>query len=156
DLPTPHRRPDHHPGGRLTYIGDSTAASSTCAAPPSDSATSPTTSPDHCSRPAASGTDYTLNCEEPLCDARAGPPPTGESRPHRRCDHRRGGAVHRRHAPDPRRLIRTDQHALSTPTRPADPTRVPARPLTQASCDEVELWSRVRLTRRSGSRVAPA
>src|SRR4029077_21281972 len=30
-----------------------------------DSATSPTTSPDHCSSPAASDPDYTLDCEEP-------------------------------------------------------------------------------------------
>ncbi len=35
------------------------------AAPPSDSATSPTTSPDPCWKPAASGHDYTLDCEEP-------------------------------------------------------------------------------------------
>jgi Transposase len=35
------------------------------AAPPSGSATSPTTSPDRYSRPAASGRCYTLDCEEP-------------------------------------------------------------------------------------------
>jgi hypothetical protein len=34
-------------------------------APPSDSATSPTTSPDPCWQPAASDHDYTLDCEEP-------------------------------------------------------------------------------------------
>ena len=44
----------------MTYIGDSTAASNTYAAPPSASATSPTTSPAACSRPAASDPDYTL------------------------------------------------------------------------------------------------
>src|SRR5262249_39827131 len=43
----------------------STAGSNTCGAPPSDSATSPTTSPDPCSRPAASDPDYTLDREEP-------------------------------------------------------------------------------------------
>ena len=42
----------------------STAASSTYAAPRSGSATSPTTSPGACSNPAASGLNYTLNCEE--------------------------------------------------------------------------------------------
>ena len=49
----------------MTYIGDSTAASNTYAAPPSASATSPTTSPAACSRPAASDPDYTLKCDEP-------------------------------------------------------------------------------------------
>ena len=44
----------------------STDDSNTSAAPPSDSATSPTTSPDRCSRPADSDPDYTLDCEEPL------------------------------------------------------------------------------------------
>ena len=44
----------------------STAASNTSAAPPSASATSPTTSPDPCSRPADSDPDYTLDCEEPV------------------------------------------------------------------------------------------
>ena len=43
----------------------STADSNTSAAPPSGSATSPTTSPDPYSRPAASDPDYTLDCEEP-------------------------------------------------------------------------------------------
>src|SRR5690606_3933194 len=43
----------------------STDASSTSAAPPSGSATSPTTSPDPYSRPAASDPYYTVNCEEP-------------------------------------------------------------------------------------------
>jgi len=43
----------------------STAAASISAAPPSASATSPTTSPDHCSTPAASDPDYTLFCDEP-------------------------------------------------------------------------------------------
>src|SRR5690606_13376805 len=42
----------------------STDASSTSAAPPSGSATSPTTSPDPYSRPAASDPYYTVNCEE--------------------------------------------------------------------------------------------
>ena len=41
------------------------AASNTSAAQPSDSATSPTTSPDHYSRLADSDHDYTLDCEEP-------------------------------------------------------------------------------------------
>lgn len=35
-------------------------------APRSGSATSPTTSPDRCSRPAGSGRNYTLGCEEPV------------------------------------------------------------------------------------------
>ena len=39
--------------------------SSTSAAPPSASATSPTTSPDQSWRPAASDPDYTPDCEEP-------------------------------------------------------------------------------------------
>jgi len=43
----------------------STADSNTSAAPSSDSATSPTTSPDRCWRPAASDPDYTLDHEEP-------------------------------------------------------------------------------------------
>ncbi len=47
----------------LTCIGDSTAGSSTYAAPPSDSATSPTTLPDPYSRPADSDPDYTLDRE---------------------------------------------------------------------------------------------
>ncbi|HEY5473586.1 MAG TPA: hypothetical protein VIK32_10395, partial [Candidatus Limnocylindrales bacterium] len=41
------------------------AASNTYAAPPSASATSPTTSPAASSRPAASDTNYTLECDEP-------------------------------------------------------------------------------------------
>jgi len=44
----------------------STAASSTSAAPHSGSATSPTTSPDHCWKAAASDPNYTLDYEEPL------------------------------------------------------------------------------------------
>jgi hypothetical protein len=44
----------------------STDASSTCVAPPSASATSPTTSTDYCSRAAASDPSYTLDCEEPV------------------------------------------------------------------------------------------
>ena len=63
----------------------STAGSNTSAAPRSGSATSPTTSPDHYSRPAASDPDYTPVCEEPpKCRtdperrrARAGPVPAG-------------------------------------------------------------------------------
>jgi hypothetical protein len=43
------------------------ADSNTCAAPPSASGTSPTTSPDHYSRPADSGPNYTLKYDEPLC-----------------------------------------------------------------------------------------
>ena len=50
----------------MTYIGDSTADSSTSAAPRSASATSPTTSPGHCSKPEGSDPRYTLNREEPL------------------------------------------------------------------------------------------
>src|SRR5215469_18420795 len=42
----------------------STAGSNTSAARPSASATSPTTSPDHCSRLADSGPTYTLVCDE--------------------------------------------------------------------------------------------
>ena len=38
----------------------------TSAAPPSDSATWPTTSPEHCWTPAASDLNYTLFCDEPL------------------------------------------------------------------------------------------
>jgi len=45
------------------------AASNTYAALRSDSATSPTTSPDHYWRPAASDRGYTLDCEEPLYTA---------------------------------------------------------------------------------------
>ena len=44
----------------------STAGSSTCAVPHSGSATSRTTSPDHCSRPEASGRNSTLDREEPV------------------------------------------------------------------------------------------
>jgi FAD binding domain len=43
----------------------STAGSNTSAAPPSGSATSPTTPPDHSWKPADSDPDYTLDCEEP-------------------------------------------------------------------------------------------
>jgi transposase len=43
----------------------STAGSSTCAVPRSGSATSRTTPPDRCSRPEASGRNYTLDREEP-------------------------------------------------------------------------------------------
>src|SRR5215218_8288441 len=50
----------------------STVVSSTSAARPSGSATSPTTSPDPCSRPAASDLDYTVVWDEPdLIVARA-------------------------------------------------------------------------------------
>ena len=44
----------------------STAGSSTCAVPHSGSATSRTTSPDRCSRPEASGRNYTLDRDEPV------------------------------------------------------------------------------------------
>ena len=44
----------------------STDASNTCADPPSASATSPTTSPDHSWRAADSDPNYTLDCEEPV------------------------------------------------------------------------------------------
>ena len=44
----------------------STDASNTYAAPPSDSETSPTTSPDHSSKPEDSNPNYTPNYEEPL------------------------------------------------------------------------------------------
>ena len=54
-----------HPTDRPTR---STDGSSTYAAPPSDSAPSPTTSPGQCSRPTASGHYYTLVCEEPVAD----------------------------------------------------------------------------------------
>ena len=47
----------------------STAASNTYAAPPSASATCTTTSPDHCSTPAASDPEYTLFCDEPVIGA---------------------------------------------------------------------------------------
>lgn len=43
----------------------STAASNTYAAPPSDSETSPTTSPEHSSKQEDSDPNYTLNYEEP-------------------------------------------------------------------------------------------
>ena len=42
------------------------AASNTSAAPPSNSGTSPTTSPAACSKPADSDPTYTLDCEEPF------------------------------------------------------------------------------------------
>jgi hypothetical protein len=41
------------------------AALSTSAARPSGSGTSPTTSPDRCSKPAGSDPNYTVDCEEP-------------------------------------------------------------------------------------------
>ena len=44
----------------------STAASNTYAAPPSDSVTSPTTSPEHSSKPEDSNPNYTPNYEEPV------------------------------------------------------------------------------------------
>ena len=44
----------------------STAASNTYAAPPSDSETSPTTSPEHSSKQEDSDPNYTLNYEEPV------------------------------------------------------------------------------------------
>lgn len=44
----------------------------TCAAPPSASETSPTTSPEHSSRPEASDPSYTLDCEEPVKDGECG------------------------------------------------------------------------------------
>ena len=44
----------------------STAGSNTYVAPPSVSATSPTTSHDHYSKPADSGPSYTLDCDEPV------------------------------------------------------------------------------------------
>ena len=46
----------------------STAASNTYAAPPSDSETSPTTSPEHSSKQEDSDPNYTLNYEEPVKD----------------------------------------------------------------------------------------
>ena len=49
----------------MTYIGDSTAASNTSAAPRSASATSPTTSPGRCSKPEGSDLTYTLDSDEP-------------------------------------------------------------------------------------------
>jgi hypothetical protein len=49
----------------------------TSAAPPSASATSPTTSPDHYSGPEGSGRDYTLDCEEPVSALERSPAPTG-------------------------------------------------------------------------------
>ena len=49
----------------MTNIGDSTVASSTCAARPWAFATSPTTSPAACSRPADSDHNYTLHWDEP-------------------------------------------------------------------------------------------
>ena len=51
----------------------STAASNTYAAPPSDSETSPTTSPEHSSKPEDSNPNYTPNYEEPvICGTQAG------------------------------------------------------------------------------------
>ena len=46
----------------------STADSNTYAAAPSASATSPTSSPDRCSKPAASDHNYTPDCEQPIKD----------------------------------------------------------------------------------------
>jgi hypothetical protein len=65
--PAQHRRSGDQPNSQfhLTNIGDSTAGSSTCVAPHSGSATSPTTSPDRYSRPAGSDPNYTLDREEP-------------------------------------------------------------------------------------------
>lgn len=48
----------------------STGDSNISAEAPSGSATSPTTSPDHCSSPAASDPDYTLDCEGPVTGLR--------------------------------------------------------------------------------------
>jgi len=42
------------------------AGSNTSAAPPSASATWPTMSPDHSSRPADSDPNYTVDCDEPV------------------------------------------------------------------------------------------
>ena len=50
-------RPAHHRQG--TDPGDQPLPSSTCTAPPSASATPPTTPPDHCLKPAASDLGYT-------------------------------------------------------------------------------------------------
>src|SRR5450759_2367026 len=47
-------------------------ASNTYPAQPSDSATSPTTSPDHSWRPAASDPTHTLDCDEPDIASRVG------------------------------------------------------------------------------------
>ncbi len=54
------------PFQQRTHRSDQRTASNTYAAPPWASATSPTTSPDHYSRPAGSDQIYTLDCEEPL------------------------------------------------------------------------------------------
>ena len=57
-------RPSPQP--RVALPKPSTAASNTYAAPPSDSETSPTTSPDHSSKQEDSDPNYTLNYEEPV------------------------------------------------------------------------------------------
>lgn len=67
----------------------STADSNTSAAQHSASATSPTTSPDHYSKPAASDHNYTLDHEEPVkCSIDQAPAPkaseTGMGKPRRR------------------------------------------------------------------------
>jgi hypothetical protein len=76
-------RPGHLMGRRRR----STAVSNTFPAPPSVSATSPTTSPDHYSKPAASDHNYTLDSDEPLYsgDHRHGRPRGGNTRASRCC-----------------------------------------------------------------------
>jgi transposase len=57
DRPGTSNGPTEVINGRLEHL----------AAPPSAYGTSPTTSPDHSSRPEDSDPGYTLHCEEPLC-----------------------------------------------------------------------------------------
>ena len=95
----------HHPGPHARRSGPSTCwptstgpapatdpprrstdDSNTSAAPPSGSATSPTTSPDAYSKPADSDPDYTLDSEEPVNGRAAlGSKRSFESLPVRRC-----------------------------------------------------------------------
>ena len=56
----------HRPGTSNGSTEAINADSNTSVAQPSASATSRTTSADHCSRPAASDPDYPPNCEEPV------------------------------------------------------------------------------------------
>ena len=70
-----------HPAPQAALPKPSTAASNTYAAPPSDSATSPTTSPEHSSKPEDSDPNHTPNYEEPRNLAAPPGPSTTQPRP---------------------------------------------------------------------------
>ena len=70
-----------HPAPQAALPKPSTAASNTYAAPPSDSATSPTTSREHSSKPEDSDPNHTPNYEEPRNLAAPPGPSTTQPRP---------------------------------------------------------------------------